>query len=254
LKQRTKEYRLKNPERVKELSKKSAERRKDKIKVYKKEYYIKNREWILEEEKERTAARFKERLQIRVDIFNLFGGKCAWCPENDYDVLVIDHINDDGAADRKENKIRGGFKIVERLIKRGVSETDLKQKYQCLCANCNSIKQYKKYFDLLDSELTNAQRYKIKLWKEAFNFFGPCKMCKESNLKCLSIDHIHGNGNEKRKNGEQAGTTLLGKFRQMGWPESIKEEYQLLCFNCHYGRKPKIKNPNLSVKALLETN
>ncbi len=261
------QYRIDNKEQIKERKKKryerdkpkiklqlkaSAIRRKDKIKVYKKEYYQENKEWILEDMRNKYDEDHKKRMQKRVDLFKLFGGKCVLCGKDNIDFLVFDHINNDGTADREENKTRSSIEIVRRLVRNNVPIEQIKEKFQVLCANCNSIKQSRKYFDLPNNEITNAQRYKIKLWKEAYNFFGPCKMCGETNIKTLSIDHINGDGSEKRKNGEGIGTSLLSTFRKNNWPESIKEEYQLLCFNCHYGIKPRIENPKISVKCLQE--
>jgi hypothetical protein len=77
------------------------------------------------------------------------------------------------------------------------------------------------------------QKFRIKLQKEAFNFFGPCKTCGDTNLTHLTISHIHDNGAEKRKNREGGGTKLLQKFRNLGWPESLKEDYCLECFSCN---------------------
>jgi len=58
--------------------------------------------------------------------------------------LCLDHINDDGAADRKELKISGrgngsGSRTYEALASRGWPSG-----YQVLCANCNMIKEVKR--------------------------------------------------------------------------------------------------------------
>jgi hypothetical protein len=250
IKQHKKDYQENNKEKIKKQQKDSAQRNKKNIKIYKEQYYELNKEWILKEQKEKRENEYEKRLNEKVNLINLFGGECVWCKKTNPDILVFDHIHDDGAEDRKKNKIRSTIAIVKRELRRGSSIETLKETYQLLCANCNALKQYKKYFDLPDNEITNQQRYKIKIWKEAYNFFGPCKLCGETDLKLLSIDHINGDGNAKRRDGERVGAGLLSKFRKMGWPEDIKEEYQLLCFNCHYGVKPKLENPKLSVQFL----
>jgi hypothetical protein len=63
--------------------------------------------------------------------------KCADCNLNNLDVLVIDHINNDGNQHRK--KIGGGgINTYRWLIKQGFPTG-----YQVLCHNCNWLKQLK---------------------------------------------------------------------------------------------------------------
>ena len=64
------------------------------------------------------------------------GGKCNRCGFSDERALQIDHINGDGAKERKERNFKGNFH-------KHVLESFLKQenKYQLLCANCNWIKR-----------------------------------------------------------------------------------------------------------------
>jgi len=72
-----------------------------------------------------------------------------------------------------------------------------------------------------------------KLWETAINFFGPCTCCGENRREFLAIDHIHGGGGEKRRNGEHFGYRLLMQFNHNNWPEELKKEYRLLCHNCN---------------------
>jgi hypothetical protein len=91
------------------------------------------------------------------------------------------------------------------------------------------------------------------LWNRAVLFFGGCECCGETHIEFLAIDHIHGNGNELRRNGERAGANLLSIFDRGGWSESIRKTYRLLCHNCNnaiarYGycpHKTDHNNPNL---------
>jgi hypothetical protein len=64
------------------------------------------------------------------------GGKCNCCGETQIKFLVIDHINNDGAQERK---ITGMNTMVlwKRLIKEGFP----RDKYQLLCSNCNEGKR-----------------------------------------------------------------------------------------------------------------
>lgn len=61
---------------------------------------------------------------------------CACCDESEYKFLCIDHINNDGAKDRRDNPSHAtGRGLYTRLIKEGYPEG-----YQLLCFNCNMAK------------------------------------------------------------------------------------------------------------------
>lgn len=66
-----------------------------------------------------------------------YGNKCARCGFNDSRALQIDHVNDDGADERREiggHKCLYWVKILRNLQKDST-------RYQILCANCNWIKR-----------------------------------------------------------------------------------------------------------------
>lgn len=113
----------------------------------------------------------------------------------------------------------------------------------------NNIQKLNEYRDRYYSDPVHKERKRVRrqighklqvlsLWNEALNFFGPCACCGESRREFLSIDHINGDGKEKRKKGEQTGWSLLNKFRLSGWPVELKKEYRILCHNCNqaYGQ------------------
>lgn len=62
--------------------------------------------------------------------------KCSCCGEMELLFLTIDHINNDGAEDRKKTGSGAGF---YRYLKR--NNFPNKDKYQVLCFNCNHGKQ-----------------------------------------------------------------------------------------------------------------
>jgi hypothetical protein len=70
-----------------------------------------------------------------------YGGACACCGENNLAFLTIDHVNGDGAAERKAiggtNRGNGGSAFYAFLKTRGWPEKD---RYQVLCFNCNAAK------------------------------------------------------------------------------------------------------------------
>lgn len=103
----------------------------------------------------------------------------------------------------------------------------------------NASTRMKYYYKNREHILELGKAARMRLWEEAYRFFGPCECCGEHRREFLTIDHRNGGGNEKRRNGEPSGPKLLTKFRQMGWPQDLKKEYRLLCFNCNnsYGHQ-----------------
>lgn len=68
-------------------------------------------------------------------IFDHFGSKCACCGEAEVAFLTLDHINNDGHIQRK-NDPNGGvnfYRRVAKLVLAGNPPKDL----QILCRNCN---------------------------------------------------------------------------------------------------------------------
>jgi len=113
-------YRKRHPERIKEQAKK-----------YHKKNYEKNKEKLKNES--RTY-----RIKYKKMALHIYGGKCAFCGEDDFVVLSIDHINDDGVKERKklDKKNRNtGWDFYRYLIKQPKRD-DL----QVLCFNCQRRK------------------------------------------------------------------------------------------------------------------
>ena len=106
----------------------------------------------------------------------------------------------------------------------------------------DSLKKYQKdYYSKPENREHRAVREHIRhkqltesLWKEGLDFFGPCECCGESRREFLTIDHRNGDGAKRRLNGEKGGWMALMRFRSMGWPESLKKEFRILCMNCNH--------------------
>jgi hypothetical protein len=111
-------------------------------------YYLKNREHIIagansyteiwrrnnpERARERTR---RHRRKVKRQAIVAYGGKCACCGLDDYPFLSIDHINNDGAAHRKREKVGSG-RIFAWLKKHNYPAG-----FQVLCFNCNLAKQH----------------------------------------------------------------------------------------------------------------
>ena len=82
----------------------------------------------------RHKARKYERSQyykVKTKVFNHYGNICSYCGLNDTDILVVDHINENGANERA--KYKSQYTRYNLIIKKGFP----KKEYQLLCRNCN---------------------------------------------------------------------------------------------------------------------
>lgn len=76
-------------------------------------------------------------IDSRVQLINILGGKCKTCGESDIQFLQLDHINDEGAEDRKRFKNIGLFYVYYLN-----HPEEAQQRLQVLCANHNWKKRY----------------------------------------------------------------------------------------------------------------
>lgn len=95
-------------------------------------------------EKNRIILREKAkamRRNYKALVLNHYGNKCNHCGFDDFRALQIDHVDDNGAEERKSlgGKQVSGWRFYEILVKRNFPEG-----YQTLCANCNNIKQWER--------------------------------------------------------------------------------------------------------------
>lgn len=86
---------------------------------------------------DRIAAnqQFKE-AQFRAKVIEAYGGKCTCCGETEYAFLVFDHVNDDGAKDRRSRQ------AYRSHTARWAAMHGYPESLQLLCANCNMAKQF----------------------------------------------------------------------------------------------------------------
>ena len=199
----------------------------EKRKQQQKEYHYKN--------KEKRNKRCREYIINRkIKVFKILGEvKCEKCNEKRLECLTVDHIDNSGFIDKKN-----GLKdhSLYSAILKGEYPKDKLKNLRVLCYNCNCSRP-RQYIILSEEKQTYAQKYQLKFWKKAYEFFGPCKTCGETTLQFLTIAHIHNDGADMKRKGQRGGVNLLYKFGQLGWPEFLKENYCLECFNCNCGRK-----------------
>ena len=85
-------------------------------------------EW---QERKRERQRLEER-GVWLEVLNAYGNQCACCGEAERCFLTIDHVNRDGAAERRI-KWQTGNKLYRELRRQGFPQ----DRYQLLCYNCN---------------------------------------------------------------------------------------------------------------------
>jgi len=210
-----KQYRRNNMQRIKKYNKE-----------YQKDYRIKNRDKINRQVREIVK-------NIKIQAFEILGGcKCQLCEVTDVDELTIDHIDSTGYLDKKEGY---SDQTLYYAIVKGTYPKERLSNLRVLCYNHNDAR-IREYLDLPYELQTKYQRSQTKLWKEAFDFFGGCP-CGITELKFLTVSHIHNDGAERRRNGEPGGYGLLKRFRRLGWTESLKNDYRLECANCNCKKK-----------------
>lgn len=82
-----------------------------------------------------TAYNSAYRARVMGEMFDAYGGKCACCGNARRIVLELDHVDNNGAEDRRAIRRTGGFPMAARLRKEGWPPG-----FQLLCANCHAEK------------------------------------------------------------------------------------------------------------------
>jgi hypothetical protein len=122
-------YRRKNSNKIKGLCSSWYRRNKGKVLMATRDWQERNKEKV----SEYGWKRREERKVAVVNVLTNGEGTCRHCGQGDLDVLTIDHVNNDGAAHRREGSAR---QLVEFLIR-----NDYPPGFQVLCANCNLKKE-----------------------------------------------------------------------------------------------------------------
>lgn len=114
---------FKNKERCARLNREYRLKNRDRVLAIERRYVERNREMVLK--------RCRDYYQnLRTEIFNAYGNKCACCGETKREFFALDHIQ--GGGTKEKSKL--GTRPLYRKI---ISEGCPKDKYQILCHNCN---------------------------------------------------------------------------------------------------------------------
>ena len=84
----------------------------------------------------------ESRRRLRAATFAAYGGsRCVCCEETEEDFLVIDHILDNGADERRQIRERDGIHAVGGKFYVWLKKQGFPPGYQVLCHNCNHAKR-----------------------------------------------------------------------------------------------------------------
>ncbi len=92
-----------------------------------------------EDLKKQQLAELTRSRSYRIKILEAYGNKCACCGETTPEFLALDHVNNDGAAERKKTALAGST-FYCYVLRQGCPPT-----YRLLCHNCNSSRGYYGY-------------------------------------------------------------------------------------------------------------
>ena len=95
--------------------------------------HAKHKEWY-KRNKERVVLLGKN---LKKEVMAHYGGHCVCCGEDCLDFLTLDHINNDGAIQRRTRKLTG-WNLYRHMVKKNDYPDDL----QLLCMNCNWGKRW----------------------------------------------------------------------------------------------------------------
>jgi 5-methylcytosine-specific restriction endonuclease McrA len=133
----SKKWKLKNPEKVRAYQIKWFANNQDKKILYEKKYRDKRKKDTYKQMKhQKNTNESAVRLRIRQKLMTIekYGGKCSYCGEKRYELLCIDHVNDNGAEHRRIRKTR---KSLWNVL---CNKECFPKEYQLLCFNCNTAK------------------------------------------------------------------------------------------------------------------
>jgi hypothetical protein len=98
----------------------------------------------------------------------------------------------------------------------------------------NKRREGRQYYQKTRNKQLLRERIKRDLIKRSvLQHYSPelkCVMCGNSDIRVLSIDHIHGGGSNHYRNLRSQGTTLYRWLIKNDYPEG----YQVLCMNCNF--------------------
>lgn len=220
---RTNKWRAENPDRVRvhkatfyqnhreDINKKTAQWAADNPERYREQH----NDWLVNNREKTRVYVQRYTRQAKQEVFDHYGHRCNRCGHVDEDVLIVDHVNNDGAAHRKV--VRNAYSFYKSIKDAGFPTT-----FQILCRNCN----WKKHLDRLNRRKGSEYRLR-QLILDHYGHY--CNNCKHVDDDVMSVDHVHNDGAEHRKT-VRTPQALLKFIRDTNYPNT----FQILCCNCNW--------------------
>ena len=93
----------------------------------------------------------------------------------------------------------------------------------------------KKRADVINTRYSKNRRARIRL--EVLTYYGgnppKCACCGEQHIEFLTIDHIHGGGNEHRRKLFGSKSVAGSRFYYWLKKNNFPRGFQVLCYNCN---------------------
>ncbi len=226
----------------KDIDKKYHECNKDKIKTKKREYYLKNKAYIVKKSSNYSVAnrekcrvwstRAKNKLKAEVFARYCNGDVKCTCGQDNIDLLTIDHVNGGGNKHRKEMGIKtAGYAFYRWLYKNSYPEG-----FQVLCWNCNFKKRLQEMAPKNpDKRQLQKAAYARSVKVQCLDQYGKTCPCGEQDKDVLTLDHVNDDGADHRRETNTRGLNFYIYLRKNGFPSN--PPLKVLCLNCQYKKR-----------------
>lgn len=116
----------------------------------------------------------RERSKLKLDFLMAFNFTCSCCGETDSRFLTLDHVNNDGNIHREKFN-------EQQIFRQARKEGYPKDRYQCLCFNCNCGKSANN--GICPHKCVTKEQYVEKLEENVFSLGRSLVRCNTSNLE-----------------------------------------------------------------------
>jgi hypothetical protein len=196
------------------------------------------------------ARLYREHLSSRVK--TLLGGACACCGESRFEMLTLDHINNDGGGAKRPHHATTYYRVKKELESGDENRVSaVKKSFQLMCWNCNLSKRnggecYHKRGPQGDEGKSRTLVYMLEYGRQVKRFLGgQCVCCGEKVMEFLALDHIYNDGHlePRNKNGTRnvykSYIDIIRAFKLNNETEikRIRSRFQILCHNCNQSKK-----------------
>ena len=104
-------------------------------------------------------------LNLRLKTLEILGNQCTRCGyEEDKRILMVDHKNDNGSAERKQNG--QGWKYRKQILEKIIAGS---KEYQLLCPNCSAVKEADRHIKNLNARLVDWHNKSLPTIREGSN-------------------------------------------------------------------------------------